>query len=273
MKNYKQKITDFYNARIHYDNDHTRDRALRLVEYSPLKAKDSVLDVATGTGIAAVPAELRSALIAAAHVVGTQGHVIGIDIATELLNQAKQKVAASSLQNIDLLEIDAEEYPFKPEQFDAILCSSAIVLLTDISRSLGDWHRSLKPAGFVAFSCYSATSFLTPAIAQACKMNGLTLPEINKTLGSPERCQQLLTQVGFSAINIQTEQRGSYLSVEQAKNRWDGKTWLHPNEPFSQLTPNQVQPLKADYDRLIESLGTEKGVWDEQTTFFVVARK
>lgn len=264
MKDYKQKIANFYNARTDYDNDHTRDRALRLVEYSPLKVGDSVLDVATGTGIVA---------LAAAQIVGTEGHVIGIDIATDLLAQAKQKVAASNLQNIDLIEIDAEEYEFESEQFDAILCSSAIVLLTDIPHSLQHWYRSLKLDGFVAFSCYSATSFLTPAIAQACEMNGLPLPEINKTLGTPERCQQLLTQTGFSAINIQTEHRGSYLTVEQAKNRWDGKTWLHPNEPFSQLTPDQVQHLKADYDRLIESLETEDGVWDEQTTFFVVAQK
>ena len=240
MSNYKQSVADFYNSRTDYDNDFTRDRALRLVEYAPLKSGDSVLDVATGTGIVA---------ISAAAIVGSQGHVIGIDIATELLSQAQHKVAVAGLQNIDLIEADAEEYEFQFNQFDAILCSSAIVLLIDIPAILRKWCRFLKSDGFVAFSCYSATSFLTPVIAEVCcRTYGITLPEINGKLGTPERCQRLLNQAGFQTINIYTEQRGSYLTLEQAKNRWDGQSWLHPDNPFLQLAPEQIQCLKAEYD-------------------------
>jgi ubiquinone/menaquinone biosynthesis C-methylase UbiE len=75
-----------------------------------------------------------------------------------MLQQAQQKVKALGLTNIKFEEADADEQKLRESRFDAILCSSAIVYLTDIPSSLRQWHSALKPGGIVAFSCLAETS-------------------------------------------------------------------------------------------------------------------
>ncbi len=262
MDAYKQRVASFYNSRPDYDNEVTRERALRLINYAPPQPGQQILDVATGTGNVA---------IAAAQIVGFNGHVIGIDIATELLNLAKQK--SVELQNLEWIEADAETIAFAPEQFDGIYCSYAIVLLADIPLVLQKWFRYLKSDGFLAFNSFSETSFPTPIISQACDRCGISLPNLHIPLGTPERIRQVLGETGFHTVEIHTEQRGSYRSLEDAKNRWNGEFWLHPDDPFVGLESEQIQQLKREFDAIVETLVTAQGVWDEGTTFFVVAHK
>lgn len=261
---YQQEIKAFYDARTSYDNDFTYRRALPLLELAQLQPGQQILDVATGTGIIA---------IAAAEKVGTEGKVIGVDFSPGMLNQARQKIAAAGLQNIQLIEANAEIISFEAASFDAIFCATAIVLLKDIPTALKNWHNYLKPGGIVAFSCWSETSFFTPVIMKVCAKCGFDLPNLHELLGSPERCSDLLQEIGFQDIAIKTEQFGKYLSLDEAKNYWKGK-WLCANgHPLLQLSNQQIEQLKAEFSAEIEMLVTDKGVWHETTTFFVTGHK
>ena len=125
LTEYKQQVTDFFDSRTNYDNDFTYRRAIPLVELAQLQKGQTVLDVATGTGIVA---------IAAANIVGTEGKVVGVDISPGMLSQARRKIEAAGIQNIELIETDADYLNFGDQSFDAILCSSSIA--TD----KGIWH-------------------------------------------------------------------------------------------------------------------------------------
>ena len=264
LNEYKQEIRAFYDARTNYDNDFTYRRAIPLVELAQLQPGQHILDVATGTGIVA---------IAAAEKVGSEGKVIGVDFTPGMLEQARRKIAAAGLQNIELIEADAEAINFNDESFDAIFCATAIVLLSDIPAALGNWYRFLKKGGIVGFSCWSTTSFFTPVITKVCAKYGFSLPNLHEPLGNPEKCYTLLQEVGFQDIEIKTEQFGSYLSLDEAKNFWKGK-WLHPNgHPLLHLSDEKIEQLKAEFRAEVETLVTDKGVWSENTTFFVTAHK
>jgi len=264
LNDYQQQIMAFYDARIDYDNEFTYRRAIPLIELVPLQNGQQVLDIATGTGIIA---------IAASEIVGSQGKVIGVDFSPGMLKQARRKIAAAGLQNIELIEADADTITFADEQFDAIFCATAIVLLSNIPAALRQWYRWLKPGGTVAFSCWSETSFFTQIIMKICAKYGFELPNLHKPLGSPEKCSALLQDIGFQDIQIKTEQFGSYLSLDEAKNFWQG-TWLCPNgHPLLHLSDAQIEPLKADFRAEVETFATDKGVWQEKTTFFVVGKK
>jgi arsenite methyltransferase len=264
MNPYKQKVAAFYNSRRNYDNDDTRDRALRHFDFIHLQPGQSVLDVATGTGNIATKA---------AEMIGNTGSVIGIDIATDLLAIAQQKIQEKELTNIQLIEIDAEEFTTRDEQFDAIMCSYAIVLFADIPAILGKWYRWLKPGGLIAFTSFGEDTFLTPIKVEVCDRYGVKLPNLHFPLGTPDRCEQLLSQTGFHLIEVHPEQRGSYLSLEQAKNRWDARFWLHPDDPLPSLDAETVHQIKAAYDAALDSLVTDQGIWDEGMTFYVIAYK
>src|SRR5690349_9500572 len=73
-----------------------------------LKPGQSVLDVACGTGNTAIPAARTGA------------EVIGVDIAPNLLEQARQRAAAENL-SVKFEEGDAEERRFKDREFDVII--------------------------------------------------------------------------------------------------------------------------------------------------------
>lgn len=263
-KQYKQQVTDFFNKRTSYDDDFRFRLALALVDLVPLQKGQKILDVATGTGIVA---------ISVAETVGNQGKVVGVDISSTMLNQAREKIEKAGLQNIELIEVDADYVNFDDESFDVIFCSSAFVWLSDIPKSLQEWYRFLKKRGTVAFSCFSETSFMTPIIIQACKKAcGISLPNINSPLGTPEKCRDLLQKTGFQKISIETQQFGSYISLEDAKS-WNGG-WFHPrNNPLTELSQLELEQCKTEYYLAVENLATDKGVWNDKTTFFVVAEK
>ncbi|MDF5717969.1 MAG: methyltransferase domain-containing protein [Rhizonema sp. NSF051] len=261
---YKTEVINFYNARTDYDNDVTRDRAIALFDYATLFPGQFVLDVATGTGNIAIEAAKK---------VGTNGSVIGIDIATELLKIAQQKIQAENLSNIQLIEVDAEAYQPEANEFDAIYCSYAIVLFPNIPIILRNWYRFLKPGGFIAFTCSSEDSYLALKIVEACAKNGITLPNLHEALGTPDRIQHVLTQAKFNQIEIHPRQLGTYLSLEKAQSRWSGQFWLHIDNPLRELNPEKIRLIKASYDDAIAALETEQGVWHEELIYYVVARK
>ena len=93
-----------------YDNPALRffiNSAKKLPDIFQFKGDEQVLDVATGTGIAAL--ELAGAL--------PQGKVTGIDFSDGMLNQAKSKAAALQLNNTEFLHMDMQTIAFPRQPF------------------------------------------------------------------------------------------------------------------------------------------------------------
>ena len=91
--------------------------------------------------------------------------------------------------------------------------------------------------------------------------------------GDEEKCYSLLREAGFEDVKVETEQFGSYISLSEVKGTWDGSL-KHPLcRPLLQLSPKQLEQAKAEYVASLEALVTEKGIWNDITTFFVTGRK
>ena len=76
----------------------------RLAEQMPLTPGGRVLDVATGTGAVLLPV---------ARLVGSKGHVTGIDLSGGILQEAERAVRAEGLTNVELRKMDAEHLGFR----------------------------------------------------------------------------------------------------------------------------------------------------------------
>lgn len=260
---YKQSVVEFFNGRTTYDNEHTIRRALPLLAMVSLQAGHRVLDMATGTGIIA---------IASAQAVGTNGHVVGVDFSSGMLKQAEEKIVDLGLQNIELIEADADYLQFENESFDVVFCSSAIVYLRDIAAVLKNWYRWLKPGGTVAFSGWSEQSYPAPWIIEACAQQNISIQNINEPTGTAEKCRMLLGAAGFQSVDVQSQQMGKYRTIEQLGG-WDG-SWFHPEEnPLLRLTREQRQSLLTNYRRILTQKITQQGIWCESLAFFVAGHK
>ncbi|ESA33150.1 methylase involved in ubiquinone menaquinone biosynthesis [Leptolyngbya sp. Heron Island J] len=256
---YKQHILNDFNNRPNYENEFHKRAATRLVELAKLQSGQHILDIATGTGLAA---------IAAAQIVGSRGHVLGTDFALGMLQQAQQKVDILGLTNIKFEEADANEQDLPGAQFDAILCSSAIVYLTDIPTSLRQWHNALKPGGIVAFSCLAETSPSASVLFRTVvQRHGITISNPNQLLGTPERCYQLLAAIGFQEISVTTEQLGFYCQDPEAM--WIGNAKSAFGLQAANWTEEQLERCKQEYFVEIDKAASEAGYWNDITMFFV----
>ncbi|MHC5595605.1 MAG: class I SAM-dependent methyltransferase [Nostoc sp.] len=269
LDSYKQQLREFYGSRTTYDHEEGTRHPLEakiLLEFVMVHSGQKILDVATGTGLVAIPA---------AEKVGSEGYVIGIDMTPGMLHQARLKIAAARLQNIELIEADAEYFNFSDSSFDVVFCCEAIVLFPDILATLQKWYRFLKTGGFVAFTCPPETAYMASLHQNIyARVLGGSLPHILEPLGTPEKCRNLLNQAGFRDIEIKIEPSGRYRPLMDNRLHWTAININFKGNPLlSTLSPEQLNQLQVEYKAEIEKLATDQGIWEDTTKFFVRARK
>lgn len=269
LDSYKQQLKEFYGSRTTYDHEEGTRHPLEaklLLEFVTLHSGQKILDVATGTGLIAIPASEK---------VGLDGSVIGIDMTPAMLHQARLKIAAARLQNIELIEADAEYFNFSESSFDVVFCCEAIVLFPDIIAILKKWYRFLKPGGFVAFTCPPETAFMASLQQRVCaRVLGVSLPHILEALGTPEKCRNLLNQAGFRDIEIKIEPSGRYRYLRDNRlSETEININFKGNPLLSRLSQEKLNQLQVEYKTEIEKLATDQGIWEDTTKFFVRARK
>jgi len=265
LDEFKQQVADVYSHRSNnYDEGDFHPRiAHRLIECVGIYNGQKILDIATGTGLVAIEV---------AQLVGSQGKVVGVDISAGMLDQAKRKIEAAGLSNIELRQADAEKLEFD-NSFDRVLCCSALPLMTNLQATLRLWHRFLKPDGLMGLCVFAETAFITGVVLQkVAQRYGVSLI-FSYLTGTEEKCYSLLQKAGFEDVKVKTEQYGSYISLSEAKKSWEGSLKFPLCRPLEQLSREQLQQAKADYFTELEALATDKGIWNDITTFFVLGRK
>src|SRR5262245_20699899 len=112
----RAKAERTYNAAAdHFDDEPLAFWArigARTVSRLELHPGASVLDVGCGTGASALPA---------AEAVGPDGHVIGVDLADRMLEQARDKARALGLTNVDFRAGDMTATGYPDGSFDAVV--------------------------------------------------------------------------------------------------------------------------------------------------------
>ncbi|AGY60614.1 class I SAM-dependent methyltransferase [Gloeobacter kilaueensis] len=272
-ESYKQQVAQLYSRRSesYGIDDWHRPMARKLVDCAGLQPGWRVLDVATGTGLAA---------FAAAERVGAGGSVLGVDISEGMLAVARRQIPQPGSAPCQFELMDIEIAVFADAAFDAVLCSSAIVWLADIPAALRRWHRWLAPGGVLAFHAFSERSFVTGWVLQQLAVrHGVPLKGFHALTGSPERCIALVEAAGFEDAVVTIEDRSSYLSLAEAQNQY-GRILTGPfpqapvaGSPFDSLNPAERAALQADYEAELTALAGDRGVWNENVTYYVVCRR
>jgi len=116
--------------------------ARRVVEMAELHEGDSVLDVGTGTGLAA--------FLAAKHV-GLTGRVLGVDLSDGMLSVARKKNRDSQYRNVEFKKMDETSLELPDNSFDAVISNLGSSRF-NIDVGFKETHRVLKPGGTLVFS-------------------------------------------------------------------------------------------------------------------------
>jgi arsenite methyltransferase len=273
LSEHKRRIAAVYNlAAEGYDRPALRFFQMAancLVEMARIKSGTRVLDAATGTGVAA---------FATAGKVGPHGRVLGVDIATDMLALAKQKVASRHLANITMQYGDSEHLDFANDHFDAVLCASGIFFLPDMLAALKEWQRVMRPGGTVAFSSFGEHAFqpLSDLYETRIRRYGVPLaspksPFAWQRLSDPEQCSHLLRAAGFTQVEVCVEQLGYDLNTV---DEWWDVVWNSGfRGPVSQLASTQLARFKQEHLAEVGTIATAKGLWLDVPAILAVGQK
>jgi len=118
-----------------------------LCDAVDLQAGWRVLDVATGSGNAAIAAARCGA------------EVIGIDYVPALLERGRRRAEAEGVQ-IELVEGDAEAIPFVERSFDAVLSVFGSMFAPDQERAASELARVCRPGGRIGLATWVPDGFI-----------------------------------------------------------------------------------------------------------------
>ena len=118
-----------------------------LIEALDLRSTEQVLDVATGSGNAALAAARRGAT------------VTGVDYVPSLLDRARRRTDAEGLA-IDYLEADAEALPFPDASFDVVSSVFGAMFAPDQDRTAAELVRVTRPGGRIGLVAHTPDGFI-----------------------------------------------------------------------------------------------------------------
>lgn len=127
--------------------NYSASTAAEFVRRTEIKPGSRILDVACGTGNVCIPAARAG------------GAVTGVDIAPNLLEQAKKRAAAEKL-DIHFKEGDAEELPFADGEFDIVLTMYGAMFAPRPECAAAELLRVCKPGGQIAMANWTAQGFV-----------------------------------------------------------------------------------------------------------------
>ncbi len=73
--------------------------------------------------------------------------MVGIDLVSEMLEQAKANLRKTPLKNVTFQESSAEQLPFPDGTFDVIISNGVFNLIPDKEKALREVFRVLKSSG------------------------------------------------------------------------------------------------------------------------------
>ena len=110
------------------------DRVRQVIEALRIPRRSQVLElgVGTGTSFPAYPGHCE---------------VVGIDLAPDMLAQAREKIAKNAWSHLKALEMDALNLAFSDDSFDYVTAFHTVTVVPDPIKMLAEAQRVCRPGG------------------------------------------------------------------------------------------------------------------------------
>ena len=179
----------------------------QLFEKTPVSEKDTILDVATGTGT--IPHRLERLGL-------HRNKIHGLDITLSMLKHAKRKLGENGIQeNPNLVCASAMNMPYANSSFTRVMCGLATHHM-QVTKMLSESHRVLRRGGFLSIiDAGGSLSWNIPGVKFLLKLAAwiyFALVENRSrawaeasavsNVYSREEWNALLAEIGFQTITI-----------------------------------------------------------------------
>jgi len=204
----------------------------------PLRRGDELLDAACGTGNLAVIAARAGCVVQ------------GVDIATNLIAQARQRAHAEKL-HVTYTEGDAEAMPYPDASFDMVVSMYGVMFTPQPERIVDELRRVTKPGGTIALANWTPTGFIG-------KMFGVFRRHVPPPAGLPSPLQwgdeEIVSErlrAGFRNLRMTRRIARMCYPLDPAGTVEFFRQYYGPtHRAFASLTPSAQADLRADLERL-----------------------
>lgn len=183
-----------------------------LLTRAALQPGERVLDVGCGAG---------PTTVAAARLVGVGGAVTGVDVSAAMVGAARDRAGAElgdADAAVDWLVADAARHPFPPACYDVVLSRFGVMFFDDPAAAFANLATACRPDGRLALAVWARRSrsefFTRPldVVTRVAERLGLTVAPPSEdqgpfSLGDPDELTELLQAVGWTAVEVELDQR------------------------------------------------------------------
>jgi ubiquinone/menaquinone biosynthesis C-methylase UbiE len=167
-----------------------------------LRPGDHVIDVGCGFGETTLELARR---------VAPSGHVLGIDVSTAMIAEARREAAEAGLANAQFENADAQTHRLPRGAFDVVYSRFGVMFFADPSAAFGNLRVALRPSGRLAFVCWQALQEnqwaqvpLTVALQHVTPPPSLSPDAPGPfSLADHERVRRILHAAGFSEVTVE----------------------------------------------------------------------
>jgi ubiquinone/menaquinone biosynthesis C-methylase UbiE len=236
----------------------------RIIERLALRPGAQVLDVCCGAGAVAIPA---------AAAVGRRGHVVGVDSAERLLQEARRRAAEAHLANITWRADDLSHLSFRDASFDAVVCAFGIYYAPDVKSAAERLWNLVRPGGRLLIASWGERLF-EPANSAFWDAVRKVRPALCRAsnqwdaVGTPERLADLLASAGVPGGSISDEPYEHPLL--RAEDWWTIVLGTHYREVVDELAPVERDVVQA---LTLKPLAERRVEWINASALFATARK
>lgn len=208
-----------------------------LCENLQIRAGQRVLDVATGSGNAALAAARRFAM------------VVGLDYVPSLLDRARRRAEAEGIA-VEFMEGDAEALPFPDDSFDVVTSVVGVMFAPNQAQAANELVRVCRPGGTIGLASWTPAGYIGGLL----KIVSRYVPP-PAGLNPPTRwgTEAGLRELFGDRVSLQMTERDNlfrYVTPEQ------GATFMREQygplvKSFGALSPEQQEQMHAELVDLI----------------------
>ena len=216
-----------------------------VADAAAIEAGMTVLDVATGTGNAAIRAAEAGS------------EVVGLDLNPELFDDARRREALAGV-SVDWIEGDAEALPFDDGSFDRVLSTFGVMFAPRHDVAAAELVRTCRPGGSIVLANWTPDGFIGRMFALFAGRMPVPPPPAPPTLWGDEGHVrallggQVLLAIERRTVDLVAESRDAMMSDYE---RQFGPMVLAQRV----LEAGLYDTLKADLAALVESFDTGEG--------------
>jgi SAM-dependent methyltransferase len=203
-----------------------------------------------------------------------RGRVTAVDFSSGMLDQARKKVSALNVNNVEFLERDMQNLGFPASLFDIAVCAFGIFFVEDMDAQLSRIVSAVRPGGRIMISCFEESYFypLKEMFFARIEAYGVSShPQAWRRIANEAGCKDFFTKAGLKDIDVQKKNVG--YNLRSAEDWWEIVWNAGLRRMVTRLTAEDQVRFKREHLQEVEALGTKEGIWLDVGVLYTIGTK